>query len=157
MKSVSTTWRLNCVKGLWREGIVAKPPAVVLSGEVECDELDVVAGHQGHPEAVKKRATRTPATLKGDRGRSTLAQERPPILGMIQRSGQVVMHLLANVQQVRTRRVRSRRWRRLPRSSRPHDGRLLVAVTILAATPPRHFAREAAALRRFLSVRSQRT
>ncbi|MEK6261278.1 MAG: hypothetical protein AABP62_21970 [Planctomycetota bacterium] len=34
-----------------REGIVAKQPAVVLSGEVY-----VVAGHKGHPEAVKKRA-----------------------------------------------------------------------------------------------------
>lgn len=37
--------------------------------------------------------------MKGARGRSTLAKEKPPILGMIQRSGQVVMHLLANVQQ----------------------------------------------------------
>ena len=38
-----------------REGIVAKQPAVVLSGEVECNEVSVVAGHQGHPEAVKKK------------------------------------------------------------------------------------------------------
>ena len=38
-----------------REGIVAKQPAVVLSGEVECDEVYVVAGHKGHPEAVKKK------------------------------------------------------------------------------------------------------
>ena len=38
-----------------REGIVAKTPAVVLSGEVECDEVYVVAGHKGHPEAVKKK------------------------------------------------------------------------------------------------------
>jgi transposase-like protein len=34
-----------------REGIVAKQPAVVLSG----DEVYVVAGHKGHPEAVKKK------------------------------------------------------------------------------------------------------
>jgi hypothetical protein len=27
---------------------------VVLEGEVECDEVYVVAGHKGHPEAVKK-------------------------------------------------------------------------------------------------------
>ena len=37
--------------------------------------------------------------MKGARERSTLAKEKPPILGMIQRSGQVVRHMLANVQQ----------------------------------------------------------
>ena len=39
-----------------RTGILARQPEVVLSGEVECDEVYVVAGHQGHPEAVKKKA-----------------------------------------------------------------------------------------------------
>ena len=38
-----------------RQGILAKQPAVVLSGEVECDEVYVVAGHKGHPDAVKKK------------------------------------------------------------------------------------------------------
>jgi transposase-like protein len=38
-----------------RQGIVARQPEVVLSGEVECDEVYVVAGHKGHPEAVKKK------------------------------------------------------------------------------------------------------
>jgi len=38
-----------------RTGIVEKKPAAVLSGEVECDEDYVVAGHKGQPEAVKKR------------------------------------------------------------------------------------------------------
>ncbi len=37
-----------------REGIVERKPVEVLSGEVECDEVYVVAGHKGHPEAVKK-------------------------------------------------------------------------------------------------------
>jgi transposase-like protein len=37
-----------------REGIVPRTPEITLSGAVECDEVDVVAGHQGHPEAVKK-------------------------------------------------------------------------------------------------------
>ena len=37
-----------------REGIVARRPEPVLAGEVECDEVYVVAGHKGHPEAVKK-------------------------------------------------------------------------------------------------------
>lgn len=42
-----------------REGIVEHRPEVTLSGEVECDEVYVVAGHKGHPEVVRK---------KGDRG-----------------------------------------------------------------------------------------
>ena len=38
--------------------------------------------------------------LKGARGRGTLEKEKPPIFGMIQRSGEVVIRMLANVQQV---------------------------------------------------------
>ena len=38
-----------------REGIVERTPEVTLSGEVECDEVYVTAGHKGHPEAVKKK------------------------------------------------------------------------------------------------------
>jgi hypothetical protein len=38
-----------------REGIVQRKPQVTLSGEVECDEVYVVAGHKGHPEAVRKK------------------------------------------------------------------------------------------------------
>src|SRR6476660_8831734 len=38
-----------------REGIVERKPKVTLSGEVECDEVYVVAGHKGKPEEVKKR------------------------------------------------------------------------------------------------------
>ena len=37
-----------------REGIVAQQSVVVLSGEVEGDEVYVVAGHKENPEAVKK-------------------------------------------------------------------------------------------------------
>ena len=37
-----------------REGIVERKPEVTLSGEVECDEVYVVAGHKGKPEEVKK-------------------------------------------------------------------------------------------------------
>jgi transposase-like protein len=40
---------------LLREGVVQRKPEVLLSGEVECDEVYVVAGHKGHPEAVRKR------------------------------------------------------------------------------------------------------
>jgi transposase-like protein len=45
-----------------RSGIVEKKPDVQLSGEVECDEVYVVAGHKGHPEAVKKREEKEEGT-----------------------------------------------------------------------------------------------
>ncbi len=38
-----------------RGGLVARAPAVTLSGEVEADEIYVVAGHKGQPEEVAKR------------------------------------------------------------------------------------------------------
>jgi len=38
-----------------RGGLVAKAPAVTLHGEVEVDEVYVVAGHKGQPEEVAKR------------------------------------------------------------------------------------------------------
>jgi len=38
-----------------RRGLVAKAPAVELTGEVEIDEVYVVAGHKGQPAAVAKR------------------------------------------------------------------------------------------------------
>ena len=81
-----------------REGIVERKPEEVLSGEVECDEVYVVAGHKGHPEAVKKRAAPPPAAVEGGAGRGTLAKEKPPIFGMIQRAGEVVIRMLENVQ-----------------------------------------------------------
>ena len=37
--------------------------------------------------------------MKGARGRGTLEKEKPPILGLIQRGGEVVMRMLENVQQ----------------------------------------------------------
>jgi transposase-like protein len=37
--------------------------------------------------------------LKGAPGRGTLEKEKPPILGLIQRGGEVILHMLANVQQ----------------------------------------------------------
>ena len=59
-----------------------------------------MAGHKGHPQAVaaKKRKGRR-NRLKGSRGRGTLEKEKPPILGLIQRNGEVVLKMLANVQQ----------------------------------------------------------
>src|SRR3954464_10381150 len=81
-----------------RPGIVAKTPEVVLSGDVEFDELYVVAGHKGNPEAVRAKGREGRRNrLKG--GRGTLEKEKPPIFGMIERGGQVVIRMLANVQQ----------------------------------------------------------
>jgi transposase-like protein len=37
--------------------------------------------------------------LKGKAGRGTLEKERPPVFGMMQRGGQVVINLMANVKQ----------------------------------------------------------
>ena len=83
-----------------RQGTVKHKPQVVLSGEVECDEVYVVAGHKGHPKAVqKKQRLGRRRRLKGERGRGTLEKEKPPILGMIQRTGEVVIRMLENVQQ----------------------------------------------------------
>lgn len=39
-----------------RAGVEQRREAINLSGDVECDEVYVVAGHKGKPDAVKKRA-----------------------------------------------------------------------------------------------------
>jgi len=67
---------------------------------VECAEVYIVAGHKGHPEATLEqgRAGRR-RRLRGAPGRGTLDKEKPPIFGMIQRGGEVVLKRLANVQQ----------------------------------------------------------
>ena len=44
-----------------RHGLAAKLPAVRLEGEVEIDEVYVVAGHKGQPAAVAKRGVRDDA------------------------------------------------------------------------------------------------
>jgi hypothetical protein len=81
-----------------RTGMVKKP-RVTLSHEGECDEASVIAGHKGQPEVVptKGRQGRR-RRLQGKAGRGTLAKERPPVFGMMQRGGHVVINLLANVQ-----------------------------------------------------------
>ena len=38
-----------------RQGIVVKKPTPTLSDEVECDEVYIVAGHKGKPDAVVKK------------------------------------------------------------------------------------------------------
>jgi len=83
-----------------RTGIVTKKPVVTLQQSVECDEVYVVAGHKGNAAAVRQKGRKGRRNrLKGSRGRGTLAKEKPPIFGMIQRGGEVVIHMLENVQQ----------------------------------------------------------
>ena len=43
--------------------------------------------------------------LRGAPGRGTLAKEKPPILGLLQRGGEVVVRMLANVQQTTIRPI----------------------------------------------------
>lgn len=64
------------------------------------DEVYLIAGHKGNPVAVKRldRPARR-RRLKGARGRGTLKNEKPPVFGMIQRTGEVVINLCENVQQ----------------------------------------------------------
>lgn len=73
---------------------------MVLEGTIEIDEVYVIAGHKGQPEKVKE-AGRLPRKrrLKGQRGRGTAKKEKPPILGLVQRTGKAIFRVLANVQQ----------------------------------------------------------
>ena len=73
---------------------------MILSNEVECDEAYVVAGHKGQPDMVKSKGRKgRRRRRKSKSGRGTMAKEKPPVFGMIERGGQVVVHLLSNVQQ----------------------------------------------------------
>ena len=47
----------------------------------------------------KARKGRRRCRLKGGQGRGTLEKEKPPIFGVIQRGGEVVTKMLANIQQ----------------------------------------------------------
>ena len=61
----------------------------------------LVAGHKGLPaEVAKAGRTGRRRRLKGKRGRGTLAGDKPPVLGLLQRNGEVCIRMLLNVQQV---------------------------------------------------------
>ena len=81
-----------------RSEAVRNKPVIKLSDEVEFDEVYVIARHKGNPKAIKGRKPRR-NRLKGARGRGTLEKEKPPILGMIQRNGDVYIEMLPNVKQ----------------------------------------------------------
>jgi len=78
-----------------------KKKPVQLSGEVEADEVYSVARHKVQPAEVAKAGRKgRRRRLKGKRGRGTLAEDKPPVLGLLQRDGEVVIQMLPNVQQV---------------------------------------------------------
>ena len=56
-----------------RQGIVSKQPSRTLSGEVECDEVYIVAGHKGQAEEVAKKGA------LGDDGDSREAEGEVPL------------------------------------------------------------------------------
>jgi len=49
---------VQAMTGQLRQGLVERQPEVRLDGEVEADEVYVVAGHKGNPAAVQKKAAR---------------------------------------------------------------------------------------------------
>ena len=72
-----------------------------MSGEIEVDEVYIVAGHKGLPAEVAKASRKgRRRRLRGKRGRGTLAGDKPPVLGLLQRNGEVCIRMLPNVQQV---------------------------------------------------------
>lgn len=46
-----------------RDDFKSKSPDIVLSGEVEADEVYIVAGHKGNPAAVEKKGAKEGATV----------------------------------------------------------------------------------------------
>jgi len=72
---------------------------VQLEGAVECDEVYVTAGHKGHPEAVRKKGGQDGATVSKGFGVAAPLKRETTHFGMIQRGGEVVIRMLANVQQ----------------------------------------------------------
>jgi len=59
---LSKTGAFEMTKQL-RQGIVDRTDPFILDGEVECDEVYVVAGHKGNPEAVKKKGEKAAADV----------------------------------------------------------------------------------------------
>ena len=83
---------------LLREGVVERYEQPKLSGTVECDEVYIVAGHKGHPDKVAESG-RNPRCrrLRGAPGRGTLEKDKPPIIGIVERNGDIVIEMLPDV------------------------------------------------------------
>jgi hypothetical protein len=82
-----------------REGIMQAEPEVQLEGVIEVDECMSPQGIKATLKQPKKGRPPRRQRLKGKRGRGRLESEKPPILGLLERGGRVVLKMLANVQQ----------------------------------------------------------
>lgn len=83
-----------------RHGLLVRIPPTRLQGEVEGDEVYIVAGHKGQPaEVARRRRPGRRRRLQGAPGRGTAEKDKPPVFGLIERGGQVILHMLPNVQQ----------------------------------------------------------
>ena len=88
-----------------RHGLAAKLPTSRLRARSRSTRSTSWPGTRATPRPSQKRAARPTSAAEGAPGRGTLAKEKPPIFGMIQRGGEVVIRMLANVQQVTIRPV----------------------------------------------------
>ncbi len=61
-----------------REGLLAKVAQVKLEGVVEIDEVYVVAGHKGNPEATQKKAVRAGVAASRARAGAALWRRKNP-------------------------------------------------------------------------------
>src|SRR3954462_7179556 len=88
-----------------RHDLAARIAPAKLTGEVEIDEVYIVAGHKGQPAEVAKRGGRGGAASGrgcpggARRRRKSRRLEAVPPTGLIQRGGQAVLQMLPNVRQ----------------------------------------------------------
>lgn len=84
-----------------RGEVLKNKPKVKIQNSAEIDEVYVIAGHKGDSLAVKAK-NRKPRVrrLKGARGRGTAQNDKVPVVGIIERNGDLVMQMFPNVQQV---------------------------------------------------------
>jgi transposase-like protein len=84
-----------------RGKILENKPKAKIEDKAEIDEVYVISGHKGNSDAVKAK-NREPRVrrLKGARGRGTAENDKVPIVGIIQRNGNLIIKMFPNVQQV---------------------------------------------------------
>ena len=100
-QSFDEPYALVCARtDLWEswEGNLPRPPdrLKARSNAMKCMWSRVIKDTR---RLLKKGRAARKRRLKGPRGRGTAATDKPPIFGMIQRGGQVVLRMLENVQQ----------------------------------------------------------
>ena len=101
-----------------RDGLAARNPAARWTVRWSSTRSTSWPGTRATRRRGKKGRLGRRRRLAGAPGRGTLAKEKPPILGMIQRGGQVVLQMLANVQQKTIRPIIGATVARHPRLHR---------------------------------------